>query len=70
VPHTIRLIAGPDHRVLIPASFFIGSAFLVLCDTAARTMLAPTEIPVGVITSLLGGPFFIFLLRKKRGELW
>ena len=70
VPHTIRLIAGPDHRVLIPASFFIGSAFLVLCDTAARTLLAPTEIPVGVITSLLGGPFFIFLLRKKRGELW
>ena len=70
VPHTIRLIAGPDHRIVIPASFFLGSAFLVLCDTAARTILAPTEIPVGVITALLGGPFFIILLKRKRGELW
>lgn len=70
VPHTIRLIAGPDHRILIPASFFLGSAFLVLCDTAARTIFAPTEIPVGVITALLGGPFFIVLLKRKRGELW
>jgi iron complex transport system permease protein len=70
VPHTVRLIAGPDHRVLIPASFFLGSAFLVLCDTAARTMFAPTEIPVGVVTALLGGPFFIVLLKRKRGHLW
>ncbi len=70
IPHTIRLIAGPDHRILIPASFFLGSAFLVLCDTAARTVVAPTEIPVGVITALLGGPFFIALLKRKRGELW
>jgi len=70
VPHTIRLIAGRDHRIVIPASFFLGSAFLVLCDTAARTILAPTEIPVGVITALLGGPFFIILLKRKRGELW
>jgi len=70
VPHTVRLIAGPDHRTLIPASFFLGSAFLVLCDTAARTIFAPTEIPVGVITALLGGPFFIMLLKRKRGELW
>lgn len=70
VPHTMRLIAGPDHRILIPASFFVGSAFLVLCDTAARTLFAPTEIPVGVITALLGGPFFIFLLKRKRSDLW
>jgi iron complex transport system permease protein len=70
VPHTVRLIAGPDHRILIPASFFVGSAFLVLCDTAARTLFAPTEIPVGVITALLGGPFFIALLKRKRGDLW
>ena len=70
VPHTVRLIAGPDHRILIPASFFLGSAFLVLCDTAARTIIAPTQIPVGVITALLGGPFFIVLLKRKRGELW
>lgn len=70
VPHTVRLIAGPDHRILIPASFFLGCAFLVLCDTAARTLFAPTEIPVGVITALLGGPFFIFLLKRRRSELW
>jgi len=70
VPHTVRLLAGPDHRTLIPASFFLGAAFLVLCDTAARTIIAPTIIPVGVITALLGGPFFIFLLKRKRGELW
>jgi len=70
VPHTVRLIAGPDHRTLIPASFFLGAAFLVLCDTAARTILAPIEIPVGVITALLGGPFFILLLKRKHGELW
>lgn len=70
VPHTLRLIAGPDHRTLIPASFFLGAAFLVVCDTAARTLFAPTEIPVGVITALLGGPFFIVLLKRKRGELW
>ena len=70
VPHTIRLIFGPDHRTLIPASFFIGSAFLVLCDTASRTLFAPTEIPVGVITAVLGGPFFIVLLKRKRAELW
>jgi iron complex transport system permease protein len=70
VPHTVRLVIGPDHRLLIPASFFLGSAFLVLCDTAARTIFAPTEIPVGVITALLGGPFFIALLKRKRGNLW
>jgi iron complex transport system permease protein len=70
VPHTLRLLAGPDHRILVPGSFFLGAAFLVLCDTAARTILAPTEVPVGVITALLGGPFFILLLKRKRGELW
>ena len=70
VPHTVRLVIGPDHRLLIPASFFLGSAFLVLCDTAARTIFAPAEIPVGVITALLGGPFFIVLLKRKRGDLW
>jgi iron complex transport system permease protein len=70
VPHTVRLIAGPDHRVLVPASFFLAAAFLVLCDTAARSLFSPAEIPVGVITALLGGPFFIWLLRRSRGELW
>lgn len=70
VPHTVRLVAGPDHRTLIPASFFLGSAFLVICDTLARTLFAPAEIPVGVITALVGGPFFILLLKRKRSELW
>ncbi len=70
VPHTLRLIAGPDHRLLIPGSFFLGGAFLVICDTLARTIIAPTEIPVGVVTALLGGPFFIFLLKRRPGDLW
>jgi len=72
VPHTVRRIVGPDHRLLLPCTLFAGGAFLVLCDTFARTVLAPTELPVGVVTSLLGGPFFIYLLVKGRrsGKLW
>jgi iron complex transport system permease protein len=70
VPHTLRMIVGPDHRLLIPSSFFVGGAFLVTCDTFARTILSPTEIPVGVVTALLGGPFFIFLLRRRQVGLW
>jgi iron complex transport system permease protein len=62
VPHTARRISGTDHRLVLPASFLMGGAFLVLCDTLARTVLAPTEIPVGVITALVGGPCFIYLL--------
>ena len=66
-----RPLTGDDlpASLLLPMGRF-GSAFLVLCDTAARTIFAPTEIPVGVITALLGGPFFIILLKRKRGELW
>lgn len=68
VPHAIRLMVGADHRILLPASFLAGGAFLILCDTLARTVLAPTELPVGVITALLGGPFFLWLLlRQKKG---
>lgn len=70
VPHALRLWLGADHRQLIPCSFLLGAAFLALCDTVARTVLAPTEVPVGVITALLGGPFFIWLLRSKRRSLW
>jgi iron complex transport system permease protein len=66
VPHMCRLIMGHDHRWLIPASFMFGGAFLVVCDTLARLVLAPSEIPVGVITTLLGGPFFIWLLIRSR----
>ncbi len=61
-PHFTRLVMGHRHRILLPAAFFVGGAFLVLCDTAARTMMAPSEIPVGIVTALLGGPFFLLLL--------
>ena len=70
VPHALRLRLGADHRLLLPCSFFAGAAFLAVCDTVARTVLAPTEVPVGVVTALLGGPFFIWLLRSKRRSLW
>lgn len=70
VPHGLRMALGADHRILIPCSFFLGAAFLTICDTLARTVLAPTEIPVGVITAMLGGPFFIWLLRSRRRSLW
>ena len=70
VPHALRLRLGADHRVLLPCSFLLGAAFLGLCDTLSRIVLAPTEIPVGVITALCGGPFFIWLLRSKRRSLW
>lgn len=65
VPHLLRRIVGPDYRVLMPASIFGGGAFLVLCDTISRSAFAPLEIPVGVTTALLGGPFFVWLLWSR-----
>lgn len=65
VPHLVRLLVGVDHRVVLPASALFGAAFLVACDLVARTVLAPIEIPVGVITAMLGGPFFLWLLVRK-----
>jgi len=70
VPHALRLKLGADHRALLPCSFFVGGAFLCACDTLARIVLAPTEIPVGVLTALCGGPFFLWLLRSRRRSLW
>ncbi len=67
IPHSARLLFGPDHRLLLPASALIGASFLILCDTFARTILSPVELPVGVITAAFGGPFFIYLLRKRKG---
>lgn len=64
-PHICRLMLGGGHRVLGPASFLFGGAFLVLCDTIARTVVAPAEMPVGVLTALMGGPFFLWLLFGK-----
>lgn len=65
VPHMVRLIVGPDLRLLIPTSMLFGASFLIICDTVGRTLLAPTEIPVGIITAMLGGPFFVWLLKKQ-----
>lgn len=62
VPHICRLLVGPDHRYLTPAALLSGAILLSLCDTLSRTIMAPTELPVGILTSLLGGPFFLWLL--------
>jgi iron complex transport system permease protein len=67
VPHICRLLIGPDHRWLGPMSLLAGGAFLVACDVLARMLAAPAELPVGVLTSLLGGPFFLWLLVGRRG---
>jgi ABC-type Fe3+-siderophore transport system permease subunit len=66
VPHLVRLLVGADHRLVLPASTFFGAAFLVVCDTIARTVLAPLELPVGIITAVVGGPFFLWLLLRHR----
>ncbi|MDD9821213.1 MAG: iron ABC transporter permease [Nitrospira sp.] len=66
VPHVVRMIAGADHRLLLPASALVGGSFLMVADTIARTALSPTELPVGVVTALTGGPVFMYLLVKRR----
>ena len=66
VPHLVRLVAGPDNRVVLPASALVGSALLVLADTLARTIATPAELPIGILTTLLGGPFFVWLLLRRR----
>jgi len=68
VPHAVRLTAGPSYRVLVPVSMIGGAAFLVLADVAARTVQAPAEVPIGVITALAGAPFFLFVLRSRRAR--
>jgi len=65
VPHLMRLLVGGDHRILVVASFISGAAFLILCDTVARVIIAPMELPVGVITGLVGGVLFIYALSRK-----
>ncbi|WBB82438.1 iron ABC transporter permease [Micromonospora sp. WMMD882] len=66
VPHTVRLLAGASHRVVLPLSMLFGAAFLALTDVAARVVAAPAEVPIGVVTALLGGPFFVLVLRTAR----
>ena len=65
IPHAVRLLVGPDHRVLLPLSFLAGAGFLMLADLLARTVIAPAEIPVGVVTAFVGVPFFLLLLRRS-----
>ena len=67
VPHIMRLLVGPDHRRLLPASALFGAVLLLLADTMARTVMTPSEIPVGIITTAVGGPFFLYLLRSRKG---
>jgi len=66
VPHLVRLMVGVDHRVVLPAAILFGAAFLVLCDLIARTILAPVELPVGIVTAVIGGPFFLWLLVRNQ----
>jgi iron complex transport system permease protein len=66
VPHLVRLLVGSDHRLVLPASACFGAAFLVACDVIARTALAPLEVPVGIVTAVIGGPFFLWLLLRDR----
>jgi iron complex transport system permease protein len=68
VPHAIRMMFGADHRLVMPCSLLGGAGFLIVCDTACRTLMAPIELPVGVLTALLGGPFFIWLLRREKRQ--
>jgi iron complex transport system permease protein len=62
----VRLVVGADHRLVLPASIAFGAAFLIACDAVSRTILAPLELPVGIITALIGGPFFLWLLIRRR----
>jgi iron complex transport system permease protein len=70
VPHVVRSLVGPDHRRLIPTAALAGGVFLAICDAVARTILAPVEIPVGVITALIGGPFFLVILKSRKKRRW
>ncbi|WP_330615935.1 FecCD family ABC transporter permease [Serpentinicella alkaliphila] len=69
IPHAIRLIIGPDHRALVPFSALGGAIFMILCDTIARTIIPPTEIPVGAVTAIFGSPYFIYLLYRSKKKV-
>jgi iron complex transport system permease protein len=69
VPHIVRMWVGPDHRVLLPVSFLVGGVYLLVMDTAARTLTAG-EVPLGVLTALVGAPVFFVLLRRNRRRVW
>ncbi|MBF4480769.1 iron ABC transporter permease [Rhodococcus rhodochrous] len=67
VPHAVRLLVGPGHRLLLPLSLLVGASFLVLADVLARTVMSPAELPIGVVTAAIGAPFFLVVLRRSRG---
>jgi iron complex transport system permease protein len=69
VPHAVRLVFGAAHHTLLPLALLLGAAFLVLADVVARTALAPAEVPIGVVTAMVGAPFFLVVLRRHRGAL-
>ena len=69
VPHAVRMMIGADYRLLLPASALVGGMFLVVSDTIARTVFAPAEIPVGIVTALAGGPFFLYLLLRGKDRM-
>lgn len=70
IPHIVRMIIGPDHRTLLPAVALVGASFLLLADILARVIIAPGELPVGIVTALVGGPFFIYLLRRQKSAMF
>lgn len=70
IPHVVRLVFGPDHRTLLPAVALIGAIFLLLADILSRVVIVPGELPVGIVTALVGGPFFIFLLRRQKNTMF
>lgn len=69
IPHAVRMIIGPGHRLLLPVSLLVGGAFLVLADVVARTAMSPSELPIGVVTAAIGAPFFMVVLRRSRGQI-
>lgn len=69
VPHLLRLAIGPDHKFLLPASALLGAAFLLAAEAVSRTIVAPAELPIGIVTAAIGGPFFLWILLRKRGQL-
>ena len=68
VPHLLRLTVGPDHRFLLPGSALLGAAFLLIADAVSRTIVAPAELPIGIVTATVGGPFFLWILLRRRGQ--
>ncbi|MEO8686112.1 MAG: iron ABC transporter permease, partial [Devosia sp.] len=69
VPHLLRLVIGPDHRYLLPASALLGAAFLLMADAVSRLVVAPAELPIGIVTAAVGGPFFLWILLARRNAI-